>query len=192
MSIIIQADYWNGTQCVENEVPWQVPGSIHLLDATCKPTDTVVEIGTGGSTLFYARRCKSVLSIETNRSWYATMQKILEEKGITNVTYLLIEDQKSLEDKLSLLTDDFDIASVDSVHGYDRSAFLTIILEKCKKLTTIVLDNYAARELFPNHHDKSVEQMVALCGSGKWCGVDFDDSHWCGRGTRILRCAAEN
>lgn len=185
MLIQIQEDYWVGDKCVENEVPWFTPDSIHYLDTLCKSTDTVLEIGTGGSTLFFARRCKTVLAIETNPEWYAKMKTIFEEKNITNVIYLLISDQNLIEEKLAALSG-FDIASVDSVYGFNRSRFLNIILEKQSLLSTLVLDNYGADCLFNQHFDYSIEKLIAECPPGVWKGQDFNDSHWIGNGTRIL------
>jgi len=185
VSVIIQDDYWTGSKCVENAVPWQTPGSIHYLDEVCQPTDTVLEIGTGGSTLFYASRCKSVIAIETNADWYAVISKILVEQNITNVTYLLIQYQDQIEAKIKTL-EDCSIVSVDSVHGYNRSGFLTACLETNKTFRVLVLDNYGEIVLFPDHYDKSIEEIACLCPDGKWFGVDYNDIHWCGRGTRIL------
>lgn len=183
MEIKIQKDYWEGTLCIENEVPWLPPNAIHYLDALCKNTTSVLEIGSGGSTLFLSRRCNSVFSIETNKDHFNYMSEILKKKKITNVTYLLIENQKDIEAELLSLTGEFDMASVDSVHGYNRSAFLDIILNKLSSLSVIVLDNYADPALFPQHYNKSIEDLT---GSENWWGMDFNDPHWCGKGTRIL------
>lgn len=186
MVIKIQPDYWTGTKCVEYEVPWQTPESIYYLDPLCKPTDLVLEIGTGGSTFFFSRRCKEVVSIETDKNWYDIIQKQLKLKNITNVTYLYINEQKQIEEKLSTLYG-FDILSVDSVHGYNRSSFLNIVLEKNKKSSTIVLDNYSDIVLFPEHYNKTISQLIsALPEPNRWVGKDFNDPHWCGSGTRIL------
>jgi hypothetical protein len=184
--MIIQEDYWTGTKCIENEVPWMVPDAIHCLDKICRSSDNVVEIGTGGSTLFFARRCKKVLSIETNEWWYSIVKKTIEDRNIQNVEYLFLDTQIAIENKLQSLHIDFDIASVDSVHGYNRSIFLNILLEKQKKLSTIVLDNYSCLALFPEHGDRAIEEVIAQCPKGIWAGKDFNDSRWTGDGTRII------
>jgi predicted O-methyltransferase YrrM len=183
--MIIQPDYWTGSECVKNEVPWQTPDSIRLLDRICLLNHKVLEIGTGGSTLFYARRCQCVTAIETNREWYQIIQKVLKERSITNVDYFYIDNQEEIEDTLKSLKKNFDIISVDSVHGYDRSAFLRTLLKTQHMVSTLVLDNYADKTLFPEHHDKSIEELNRLCGRG-WKGFDFDDPKWTGNGTRIL------
>lgn len=181
----IQEDFWTGTKCVENEVPWQTPESVYRLDRECVKSDTVLEIGTGGSTLFYARRCKSVIAIETNPDWFATMSKVFKERGIDNVEYLLMGDQAEIERKLVELADS-SIVSVDSVHGYNRSRFLSTIISRNKSFRVLVLDNYADASLFPEHYSMTVQEVINLCPAGGWSGSDYDDPHWCGRGTRVL------
>ena len=184
--MIIQPDYWTGSKCIENEVPWQTPDSIRLLDKICLLKDKVLEIGTGGSTLFYARRCQCVTAIETDKNWYLQISKILKEKNITNVKYYHIDNQKEIEYTLKTIKKQFDIISVDSVHGYNRSAFLNILLKTQNWLSTIVLDNYADKNLFPEHYDKTIKDMVNLCVYNNLKGYDFNDPKWCGNGTRIL------
>lgn len=183
--MIIQSDYWTGSQCVENEVPWQTPDSIRLLDKICLLKDKVLEIGTGGSTLFYARRCQCVTAIETNKEWYQVINKVLKDRNITNINYYLIDNQEEIEYTVKTIKKQFDIISVDSVHGYNRSAFLNILLKTQHNLSTVVLDNYGADVLFPEHYDKSIAEMQKLCGAD-WKGYDFDDPKWTGKGTRVL------
>jgi hypothetical protein len=46
---------------------------------------SIFEYGSGGSTLFFARRCASVVSIEDNRLWFDAVQRRLIETKLTNV-----------------------------------------------------------------------------------------------------------
>lgn len=192
MSVTIQPDYWTGTKCVENEVPWQTPGSIHHLHSLLVPEDSVLEIGSGGSTLFFARRCRWVVAIETDPAWYARMQTEIADRKISNVEYLLVTEQKEIErtvrEILARPNEEFTVASVDSNHGYDRSAFLDIVLENAPRLSVLVLDNYGERVLFSKHSDWTVEQVASICPNvaNQWRGEDFNDFRWCGKGTRIL------
>lgn len=181
--IKIQEDYWTGSECLANEVPWVVPKAVYFIDSLCKPHDSVLDIGTGGSTIFYARRCLFVRGIETNPEWFSKVRCALYEKGISHVTYELIEKQEAIEASLRLLAP-LNIISVDSVHGYNRSVFLDIALTLNPEV--LILDNYACDVLFPQHYNKSLEEMIALCPGIFWQGKDFDDSHWVGNGTRVL------
>jgi non-ribosomal peptide synthetase component E (peptide arylation enzyme) len=124
------------------------------------------------------------VAIETNAQWFAAVNQQLKARGISNVTYLLINNQADIEAKLQNLPD-FTIVSDDSVHGFNRSRFLNIILARYKAMRVLVLDNYGDQALFPDHYNKSITDMLALCPPA-WVGADYDDARWCGKGTRIL------
>jgi predicted O-methyltransferase YrrM len=70
---------------LELEVPWFSYAAIDFLDSFLRSTMKVCEYGSGGSTLFFARRASRVLSIEDNPQWGEAVSKKLVEKGIRNV-----------------------------------------------------------------------------------------------------------
>jgi len=51
----------------------------------------VFEYGSGGSTLFIARRAGQFVSVEHNKSWYDLLSKLLKESGFKNYEYFLRE-----------------------------------------------------------------------------------------------------
>lgn len=189
IEIKIQEDYWTGTKCLEYEVPWQTPKSIYYLSNLCDQNDTVLDLGTGGSTLFYARRCKLVISIETDLKWFQTVRSLLNKKNILNVIYLYLPHQKNIENLLESFTENlFNIASVDTVHKFNRSKFIDIVTSR-NNIKTMVLDNYTSQSLFPEHYNKTKEQIIQKCFQtehNNWLVEDFDDSKWHGSGTRII------
>lgn len=182
-SIKIQDDYWTGSKCLEYEMPWIVPGAVHKLATLVRPTDSVLDIGSGGSTLFYAARCAKVLAIETNKDWYEKVSAIIEAKNIRNVLYIHVPTQEGIEHFLHHIGV-YDVVSIDSVHGYSRSRFLDIVAPRCAG--TLVLDNYAEPVLFDKHYDWDAKQLASLLPGSNWFCEDFDDPHWCGKGTRLL------
>jgi hypothetical protein len=66
------------------ELPWFSYAAIDFLDKYLKPEMAVCEYGSGGSTLFFARRVKSVFSIEDNPGWFELVTQQLQEKAIKN------------------------------------------------------------------------------------------------------------
>lgn len=79
----------NGTPTIELELPWFSYAAIDFLEKFTKPHMEVFEYGSGGSTLFFARRAKSVLAVEDNETWFRYMTRKLQQKELTNVTVKL-------------------------------------------------------------------------------------------------------
>jgi hypothetical protein len=73
----------------ELELPWFAYAAIDFLNDFLQPHMTVCEYGSGGSTLFFARRVKSVFSIEDNPQWFNLVSDQLRAKSISNVTLRL-------------------------------------------------------------------------------------------------------
>lgn len=191
----IQSDYWEGTECLANEVPWQVPSSIIYENEILLPGDRVAEIGCGGSTLFFARRCMDVVAIETDAGFAFSVSSEALRKNIQNVRLVVATtgENESKSDAIvravqSLPDGCFDVISVDPMHDANRSEVLTVLLEKCKTVRVVVLDNYADSLMFPGHWNKSQKEMIEEMpggGVGWECQV-FNDDKWVGKGTMIL------
>jgi SAM-dependent methyltransferase len=79
----------NGKTPLDLELPWFSYGAIDFLEAFLQPHMTVGEYGSGGSTLFFARRTKRVFSIEDNPKWFELVSARLQQKGLTNATLKL-------------------------------------------------------------------------------------------------------
>lgn len=71
------------------ELPWFAYAAIDFLDDFLTPDMTVCEYGSGGSTLFFARRVKWVYSIEDNLQWFNLVSDRLNDNSIDNVTLKL-------------------------------------------------------------------------------------------------------
>src|ERR1043165_4945404 len=79
----------NGQTPLAVEIPWFSYAAIDFLEDFIKPHMSVFEYGSGGSTLFFARRAKSVWSIEDNPRWFDLVSRRVQEKGARNVTLKL-------------------------------------------------------------------------------------------------------
>lgn len=66
--------------------PWIALGAILTLERLLQPTWHVLELGSGGSTLFWARRCASVQSFETDLAWADRVRAAVSGLAAT-VTY---------------------------------------------------------------------------------------------------------
>ena len=70
---------------VELELPWFAYGAIDFLENYLRQDMRVFEFGSGGSTLFFARRCGSLISIEDNAHWKDIVASKLSRREIGNV-----------------------------------------------------------------------------------------------------------
>jgi len=79
----------NGRTPLDLEMPWFSYAAIDFLGKFLRPEMTVCEYGSGGSTLFFARRAKSVVSIEDNSKWHNHVSQRLKHHGLCNVKMVL-------------------------------------------------------------------------------------------------------
>jgi precorrin-6B methylase 2 len=61
--------------------------AISELEGLLRPEDLLFEYGSGGSTLFFARRVAKVVSVEHEAGFCGEVSRRLEEEGIENVEY---------------------------------------------------------------------------------------------------------
>lgn len=76
----------NGKTPLDLALPWFSYAAIDFLEEFLEPQMTVCEYGSGGSTLFFARRVKSVFSIEDNPKWFELVRQRLHHDSLQNVT----------------------------------------------------------------------------------------------------------
>jgi hypothetical protein len=79
----------NGKPPLDLELPWFSYAAIDFLERHVKAHMKVCEYGSGGSTLFFAERAASVVSIENDPSWHEMVTRRLEAKALTNATVML-------------------------------------------------------------------------------------------------------
>jgi len=79
----------NGKTPLDLELPWFSYAAIDFLQGYLRPDMQVCEYGSGGSTLFFARRVKSVVSIEDNPQWFELVSRRIAQESISNVVLQL-------------------------------------------------------------------------------------------------------
>ena len=185
-------EFIEGRDCLRLAVPWVVAESVYKLDEILEPDDVVLEFGAGGSTLFFAARCKKVYIIETttiedkkspdDRVWSEQVNDLIIKRQIYNTMILAIKN----EDRIVEFVKEFDtsqitVVSVDTQGGYNRGRMLDAFLDKgvSPNLRIIILDNYNHPELFPDL-DSYLQKLQG------WAVMDFKHPRWAGDGTRII------
>ncbi|HEY3861992.1 MAG TPA: class I SAM-dependent methyltransferase [Verrucomicrobiae bacterium] len=160
------------------ELPWFAYGAIDFLDGFLKPHMTVCEYGSGGSTLFFARRVKSVHSIEDNAAWHDLVSQRLCDKSIDNVTMVLhpfdFKNPAGFEksDYLHAIPDEkFDVIVVDGSEEWTRVR--PVCFDKAQKHVKkngiiVVDDSWRYPEIRQGHAAARCEifQSVGPCRPG--------------------------
>ena len=72
----------------ELTVPLLAMQAIQLLDGWLRPTDEMLEYGSGGSTRWFASKVKRLVSVEDDPQWYETVSS--QTRGMANLEYHLL------------------------------------------------------------------------------------------------------
>ena len=186
MTVKIPENYVSGGFTMEYEVPWMTPGAVRKLDELVHSDDRVIEVGTGGSSLFFARRCRAVLGAEPNLEWGESVVAEARSRGLGNIDIVIEPDPG----KLLLAASRFgacSVLSVDPDDGYDRDRLQDTLSDRAGDMLEVVaMDNYGARDLFLTSWDWSNEQVIENLPGNGWQGESFNDPKWRGHGTRIF------
>lgn len=97
--------------------PWIAPKAIQWLAENLNKRMTGVEFGSGRSTVWYAQRLKSLVSIEDHQEWYNRVQEDLQESGVDNISYLFKSSEIDSTGKTAYIDaiDNLDNNSVDFI-----------------------------------------------------------------------------
>ena len=168
----------NGKTPLDLEIPWFSYGAIDFLDRYLKPHMKVCEYGSGGSTIFFARRVKSVFSIESDPKWFGLVNTRLTEKALPNAKVVLhpfdFKDAKGFEHSayLHAIPDErFDVIVVDGMEEWTQVR--PICFEKAEARIRpggiiVVDDSWRYPKLRQQHHGHSqrVFKSVGPCRPG--------------------------
>ena len=119
------------------ELPWLGYRAIKCLDRMIAPDWKVLEFGSGMSTLWLARRCGLLVSVETDRAWYDSISAALAERSIRNVDYRL-RDRAEAHALADYDDSSFDFVLVD---GPARHLAVMTAIEKVRPGGYVYLDN---------------------------------------------------
>lgn len=175
-NITSYAAFLRGSETLEKEYPWLTFGSIMMIEDLLhhkRKKWRVLEMGSGGSTLFFSKRVKEVVSVDTDPKW----NKVVKEKlpKDSNVT-LVCGAEAELKDYIEKLPDEsFDMMLADSGTSYKtRYVLMMASLSKLKKGGWLIIDNY----------DNGWLRKFDYTG---WEYYTFDMGHYSGKGTRVCK-----
>lgn len=123
------------------EAPWLVYEAIHELSRRIKSDWRAFEYGSGRSTLYFARRCAQLISVEHDPRWYVHVRGELERSGLEHCTILLHLPERTTD----RTADPSDPAAyVSGKLGYARCSFERYVqaIDSCsdESLDLVVVD----------------------------------------------------
>ena len=107
------AAWWRARRGSTPERPWIVPAAIGFLRRRIRSDWSVLELGAGRSTLWFARRAGRIVSFEDNGFWAEQTQARLAQLSLDNVD-LRVQPIEELPGAVTALPDaTFDLVFVD-------------------------------------------------------------------------------
>jgi predicted O-methyltransferase YrrM len=95
------------------ERPWIVPAAVGWLGRRARRDWRVLELGSGRSTLWYARRAASVVSFEDNPWWVARTSEMLEQAEIRNAEVRELPVEQFVAAVAAMPDEGFDLVVID-------------------------------------------------------------------------------
>jgi predicted O-methyltransferase YrrM len=108
-------------------LPWVSLSAIRFLDSALRPEMTVFEYGSGGSTVFFAQRCQSVVAIEHDPAWVRDVGTRVAAANLANVT--------------------IELHSAESLATFGNSSYLRAI--DCRSPDLVLIDGIDDLRLSP-------------------------------------------
>ena len=168
----------NGCTPLDLGLPWFSYAAIDFLGGFLNRKMDVCEYGSGGSTVFCARRARSVFSIEDNAQWYALVQERLLAEDLHNARLRLapfdFKNPVDFEDSAylhSIPREKFDVIIVDGTEEWIpvRPICFAHAEQFIKPGGIIVVDDsWRYPDIRSNHHARRYEihQSVGPCRPG--------------------------
>ncbi len=120
-----------------NYLPWMPYSLIKYLEKELKASDLVFEYGFGTSSIFFAKRVKKVISVESNKKWHEVMTEMVSEQGVCNIETVLMPD--ALENtKYENLVRNFSETTLPDP-GFDWIVIDSLKRAKCTTNATLAL-----------------------------------------------------
>lgn len=159
--------------------PWLSPAVNRILTNKVNSTWVGFEYGSGRSTIWFAKRIRSLVSVEHNPKWYALVKDELEKECLSNVDLVLCEREEDKEpegadSKYVSVINQFSNGSFDFilVDGVYRAECCASALPKLKPDGMLIIDDIH-RYLPSESHSPFARKISQGPISKRW--LDFLD-----------------
>lgn len=182
---------------LHDELPWMTYAAIDWLQSNLRKDMILFEWGSGGSTAFFARRVKQVITVEHDSKWYESVVKALGNKGYKNTTLTLSEPTKAAQDNRLYISSDTIYAGhsfeqyVRAIDSYPDSHFDIVVvdgrarpdciqhsLSKIKPGGYLLLDNSERLEYERGWKLLQHWEDIRMWGPGPYNGYPWETRIW--------------
>ncbi len=116
--------FFDGFSQDENSapLPWMTYPFIDFIPSKLNRNTTIFEFGCGSSTLFFAKKVKKIIALESNPRWFDIMSRKLFEFEIKNVELILMPDaleNSDYENFAKNSSQKFDFIFIDSLKRFE-------------------------------------------------------------------------
>lgn len=126
--------------------PWLVSDALDFISTWDLSDKSILEYGSGASTLWFADKAKSVVSVDSNRQWHEDVERSLKEKE--NVCLVLAEvnegDLGNADKYVKVPMVHYDIVLVDGILRYECIEYALTL----PRPTTLIVDNWQQSYVF--------------------------------------------
>ena len=139
------------------DLPWLTRASIEIMATWLRSDDLGLELGSGRSTFWFARRTRRLISLEHDPSWHERVYRKIQNQRIDNIEYHHVPQPGSYVDFVEALGNNtFDFILVD---GIERDRCAVTCTSKLKPGGLLILDN-------ANWYLPFASRSPASCGAG--------------------------
>lgn len=168
-------------ECIDADdqpLPWYTYSAIEYLRQLDFSDKTVFEYGSGNSTLFWAKRCKRVVSVEDNPDWHAKVRAALP----ANVEYILATGASDYAESICRYPEKFDVIIIDGNYRFECA---NVAPKMLRDDGFILFDNSDWYEKSTAHLGRYDFIRVDIAGFGPLRGYTWTTSFYFSRSVRL-------
>lgn len=163
---VYQKKILRGTEIILRKEPWvnekYRKDYLNFLDAILTPNSKVIEFGSGGSSLYIAKRVKSLTTLEYDSMWHEVVKEAIAKEGISNITFHFDPDYPK---NFHCPQPSFDVAINDLWHGDARVRTINTAMNCLRPGGYLIFHDHI-------HIDKlKTEGWIRLKDWGEWEGL---------------------
>lgn len=162
--ILKEYGYWNSikNKCITDKdgryIPWFTYPAYEFINSLDLKNKTVFEWGSGHSTVYWSKKCKSVTSVEDNKEWYEKISRFLNR--CKNVNLIFSKDKEEYLDSIKAANFSYDLIIIDGSYR----------IECLKKAVGLINDGGFI--IFDNSdwYEKPINEIIR----NAWLKIDFN------------------